>query len=360
MTKKKISNILDLQPGSHEEELLDNLATRIFLPNFNYNEIKTYYVKRTNFLDINKIENQPISKTADNFQNLPEVMGLYEKKIWNLIAYPTQDIIFLIGGIGSGKTTTISLITQTLDSSPTHCGNAEKCQGGRLHILMDFNNIDYMHESSFEIARSEFVKDLSERMSANLDKLEIEDSVEYVDFWADEIKRQQRIGIGYAFAKIVNIMKYKAGPKWKTAINHSDIDRRKEVKKDEIEKEPTLRLDYLCRFWNYILLNIYKKNRMCISVIIDNFDSASPALQAAVRYVITSYAERFGNTFLICLRPETELSKPTGVGSKLIHKEFHCGPSPFDVINDRLRKFIESPEEYFRLEEYLLRKFNTI
>lgn len=366
MTKKKIWAILG---GSAQdsrmsvEKLLDSLAQRIFLPEMNPELLCNYYVPRTELLDERfgyPSDMKSASKVDARIKGvLEKKMGLYERLLWNKLVHPPQNVLLIVGGVGCGKTMSSQLVAGITKETPEHCKDLEKCEdkpplckGKRLHIMMDFNEIDYRYESDFDKAYKKFITDLSGRMSANLyETLQPTERFEFIDFWNYEIQRQREEGsLQYAFSEVVNEMQHKGGSGWQEIIDDAAIDVRKKVFK-KIRKDATLFLDYQCRLWRYVLERVYEGKRQCVFAILDNIDCASPALQAAVREVVISHQKRFGNTFMVCLRPETLLSKPGGVAAYVIDIEPHCGPEPFDVVIDRLKRFVDNPALFFRSGE---------
>ena len=366
MTKKEIWAILGesaLDSRMSKEKLLDSLAQRIFFPEMSSEVLCNYYVSRTEPLDdrFGYPSNMRSASTLDaNIKGMLEKkMGLYERLLWNKLVHPPQNVLLIVGGVGCGKTMSTQFVAGLTKETPEHCKDLEKCKdrpprckGKRLHIMMDFNEIDYRYESNFDRAYRKFITDLSGRMSANLyGTLEPTERFEFIDFWNYEIQRQNKEGsLQYAFSEIVNEMQCRGGFGWQEIIDDAAIDVRKEVFK-KIKKDAILFLDYECRFWRYVLEEVYEGKRQCVFVILDNIDSASPALQAAVREVVISHRKRFGNTFVVCLRPETLLAKPGGVAANVIDIEPHCGPEPFDVIVDRLMRFVDDPTPFFRSGE---------
>lgn len=366
MTKRKIWAILGDSPRDSkmsEEKLFDILAQRVFLPRMDYETLSEYYIQR----------NEPVgqrfgypSETSSSVtifaphKSLPRnKMGPYERLLYNKLVNPPQNVLFIVGGVGCGKTMTSHLLSGILKNSPQHCSDKERlrekpidCQEKRLHVLIDFDELDYIQISNFEEAYLRFVTDLSDLMSSNLyGTLEIDDTFEFIDFWNSEINRQQAEGsLNFAFSRIQNEMQFRVGSGWRNLVGSIAIKHRKEIF-ELIRSDPRLFLDYQCRFWRYVLDRVYKKKRQCVFVILDNIDRASPALQAAIREIVISHQKRFNNTFVVCLRPETLASKPRGAATNVIDVEPHCGPQPFDVVVDRLKRFLDTPSLFFEPNE---------
>jgi hypothetical protein len=344
------------------EELYDNLAQRVFLPEVETDSEKLvdYYISRENIVTkrFGYLSSMAEGSRADIdfIDKTTERMGLYERLLWNKLVHPPRNVFVIVGGVGCGKTMSVKFITGITENIPSHCEKCQEreslCQGKRLHILMDFNEIQYKYEQDFDSAYREFISDLSIRMSSNLsDTLELTDEFQFVGFWNNEIEKQHREGgLRYAFAIIVKEMYKRAGKGWKELADNAAIAIRKEVF-EVIEEDPTLFLDYQCRLWRYVLEMIYGGRRCCVFIVLDNIDCASQALQTVVREVLISHQNRFGNTFVVCLRPETALSKPEGIAGNIIDFEPHCGPDPFDVVVDRLSRFVNNPDEFLKPEE---------
>jgi len=357
MAINKISTILGLleKPEITEEMLLDSLAQRIFLPNLETEKIIEYYITRENTIDrrFGLSSHMKSRSEVDVSPDCPRnVLGLYEKLLLNKMSKPPQNVIFLVGGVGSGKTMSILLIKEIMQDGQHNCHqDFHLCNKTRLHIAMNFNDIPYKNISNYGEAVTKFTQDLVLRLSVNLhDTLKISDTLEFLDYWNYEISKQRKEGgLEHSFAVIVDEMQQKEGVNWEKK-GESAIETQKEIKL-YIKENPFLFLDYQCRLWRFILEKVYKGKRSCIFTIIDNFDSASPAVQAAVRDVVISHSKRFGNTFLVCLRPETLMAKPVGIAAYVIDVEPHCGPEPFDVIIDRLKRFIDDPKSFFEIEE---------
>lgn len=364
MAKEKIRAILEEpphEPGIGVEELLDSLAQRIFLPELDEETLIDYYIPRTKLINkrYDLHSSMDVWEKADiYFKDVPsKKIGPFEKLLWNKLVHPPRNVILLVGGVGCGKTMSAQLIAKITENNPKHCDESLHdskfpCNKKRLHIMMDFNEVDYMHEEDYDRARQEFVKDLADRLSANLyGTLNPTDTIEFIDFWNYEISRQRKErNIEFAFSRIMNEMHRRVGPNWQKIVDEASLEKRKEVF-EEIKRSANLFLDYQCRFWRYVMETIYRNKRHCVFAILDNIDCASPVLQAAVRNVIVSHQKRFNNTFFVCLRPETLMATPGGAAANLVDIEPHCGPEPFDVIIDRLKRFVDSPESFFRAEE---------
>ena len=355
---RKISSLLNIpeEIKGDEKELLDNLGIHIFLPELDFSKISEYYVtgKTLGIKErlISKLPSNSKTPKDDFFNRLPENAGVCEYTIINKLMSPPQNIICLLGGVGCGKTMTVNFIKQVLENVPKHCKNPA-CKGERLHIIIDFDQEPpFKDTSNSEYARSKFAEYLAGAMKSNIHKtIRYDEEIEFVDFWDHEIKKQRKeLGLHLAFSEIENRMFQKYGSNWEEKTNVEGIRVRKEIL-EEIEKNPFLFLDYQCRLWHFALEKFYNRNRLCILVIIDNIDRASPTVQGVVRDTLISHRRRFGNTFLVCLRPDTLMAEPVGDAGQVLDRQDHCGPEPYDVVIDRLERFIENPEDFLKSQE---------
>lgn len=299
--------------------LFENLAASVFFPiDTNEGDLE-FYIPRTIATE----------KVLLDIQ-IPN-LGEYEKTLLGKILNPVSPVICIVGQMGSGKSTTLKLIRSILN----------RMASKRLVSVIDFrnhttlNNTLDLDNQLITIINTDLLARLrgSQLLSTN---------DELTKFWEKEITSYNQ-GIStpsrafrFLLAKIedYDILDFKSS-------SDETLNKRKDILQS-LRQEPELYLDYLLRLWGYTIEENPEYSRGLI--LLDNVDSLSADIQSKIVNLILRNVQSGGPQFIITVRPET--FDRLGIGDHIFDLVSQTGPYPYDVVMNRLSRFVHSPEKY--------------
>jgi len=329
----------------------DNLAQRIFDPELTGTRIAEYYIQSS----------APASRGGlpDEHDASPlSGLGEYERTMLGKLMHPPRKILCIHGPLGCGKSTTIRYLIDRLKRSPHHSADRSPlCRNRRLITLIDFNEERFFGERDEEKASRLLLNELCTKMRARLKAVGVPPEAEELDrFWQEEIERiREGDSCSQAFSRIVERLPegslQLAGP-----LPQDELERRRSLL-ERISRDKEAYLDYLVRLWGYVIRNYYDGHHECAFIVFDNIDRASPVIQDRLIHHLLTCAQDPGPLFVILVRPETFERRGLGnIGARTIDVEPHKGPTPREVILDRLSRFLAAPESYYVADEGLARE----
>lgn len=309
-----------------------------------YKNIQSWYVQSSANSD-----NSEFAKSLnENLVNL----GDFEAKIAGKILSPNLPVICISAPMGCGKTTVKDFVALSLLNNRKHCG---KCNDKkRLISQIDFN--EYTTLNSLGVNEVSIIKRLYEIINDNLSARRvgvITEKEEFIDFWNSEIKQfEEDLKPTKAFVKIISSLSKK-----KQRIQYKDINdeilMRKRLLSKFAEEDGETYLNYLLLLWSFIIKIKCNNNHGCSYIIFDNLDILHPFIQHCLIDIINENVKGDGPTFILLVRPET--FDFLGMSTTVIDRLKYEGASPFDVVIDRLKKFCDEPEKYYK-ENFALNK----
>lgn len=290
----------------------------------------------------------PLVNSRPNMRSL----GAYEKNVLGKMLDATLPVVCISGPMGSGKSTTIHFLYKYFLSNKTFSGvrfsRTNRMRANPSTILLAFLDFrDFVKNDGEEEDKNKLLEYIIDEMRARIKNL-IDDDAEFRVFWNLLIRdyNQFDTDLGIVVAKIQS---------------HLDIDKdseqhfeyRKEIF-TELSRDSEWYLRYLVLLWRYLSDERYEHQlikhpsvKLHKSLIIfDNLDTLSPDLQRQVWDLVLRSARKRGPTFVMLMRPET--FDRLGDADKLFDRVAHPGPTPFQIISNRLRIFKSDPEKYFK------------
>jgi len=332
---KKIKELVAVFPRvSDYQNILDTTAEKVFeielCKDYLYSsncEIRDYSEKKNVF-----------------FSNYSE-FGKNEKYIINRI-YSTSKIIFLVGGIGVGKSSFIKFFRNQLLLKNHICNNeCESKSFGGLFCYIDFNIQPPISFSGNDTEKITY--DLAWRMGeeiiSQINEIYFDKKYEITTFWDEVIKSNYPSRI---FSKIKNELLFKDVLDFKGTNYKLFFQKRAEIYSSLFDNNPINLLTYSNEICNYLT----KTNKIlndCIFIVFDNLDICSAIVQNVAKDFITRYFNNISSKIIVCLRNSTYSTLyETAMAIDAATVVKHYGPDILSVIDDRLYKLIQKPDLY--------------
>lgn len=280
-------------------------------------------------------------------------LGEYESLLLGKILRPVSPVVCIQGGMGAGKSTTINYLIHhvigrmdsTSQNDPVHSNHT------RLLAHIDFHNFGRASHFNHEVEE----RQSTEMLTVLCDELRarswmvIDEQEEYFQFW------NQLVNYYFSWAdkevnRVTRVLITKA-PWIRNKIDNpspDDLVKRQELLMKLQEQDMTWYLRYLILLWCYLIRTRYNNDRGKATVILDNVDTLSPHLQRLLISLVLRNASQNGPTFVILMRPET--LRRQGLADTLVDVVHHEGPTPIDMVADRLKRFCKQPDNYFKPE----------
>lgn len=277
-----------------------------------------------------------------DFKAKVEKVGDYESSLIDKILHPLSPVVCVKGRMGSGKTTTIKYVLENfiecIDCEP----DADNLKG--LILTIDFKKA-VSHEGSLDVNLHDLMsiicKQLWNRCSYYLDlKMELD------LFWKHLLDINDQDHDGFVEDVVGGILNSHPHLRRVLNIDNEELMKRERIREDIKSGDIEWYLKYLILIWRYLVQTRFSANQGCAVIVLDNLDSLSTDLQSNLIKIIIKSAHAQGPTFVLVVRPET--FDRHGLNDELIDVIAHEGPEPYYVVSDRLTRFLDSPEKYFR------------
>lgn len=279
--------------------------------------------------------------------------GPNEQYLINKIFFSTCHLVYLVGGIGVGKTTFSNYLMKDLLHRVRHQDpiKVSKCPGPIYFNFLRENTIS-VQGKSLEAVKSEFLDLFCTHIEAKIVSKQYFDGVtEEVEVVWQEIIASHSHGYQHNPASSF-IVKRVFDEQAKSLPADKDLRRdvlaRRVLIRKEIMSNENLRVHYLARLLNYIRDKYYQDHRQCFLVIVDNIDREQTLVQRAVGLVLKPFANNSQIRIVVNVRQTTYHQGQGDNLSETVDWVAYCGPKPLSVINARIDDFIESPKDYER------------
>ena len=357
MTNKKLKDLCSsFSKESRPQSPLDSVATEIFKPESSEVEyLHSSKVPEKRYdIPVHPTYTRHHNDLVEDFENF----GPNEKYLINKVLFSPSPLLFIVGGIGVGKTTFVGFLRKDIIPKLKHSKeqDSSKCP---FDIYMDFRGIGSQpfSDKSFEECKTIFSKMLCDEIEAMLGArslFSLEDEVG--DIWEgliSSLKDQQNFAIKNIMARLreeaAESRHLKEGSNYERVIS-----KRKAIRKELIQDE-SRRSAYLAALIGYINDSLYKSHPGCLIIIVDNIDLELPTVQQAVKMVLKPFANLSKVRIVVTARQTTFRQVYDDNYSVPIDYAAYCGPSPMDVIRARLACFSkENLKKFYQPENLTL------
>jgi hypothetical protein len=347
--KKKLKELCASLPEPKRlQSSLDNVATKIF-----------YAVRFREYIH-SKSEPEPrygINVDTGFLKHHNEILddfkvrfGPNEQYLINKILYSPYNILFIIGGIGVGKTSFAHYLITTVMKEFRHAEGLEttQCPCPIYVDFLDWGHNTFSNKTSEEIQEtfSAILCDRIENEFATRNFFNIEQEVGSV--WEDMIAAESSMYQKNAAISHIITRLREENAETKALSSHyaETIEKRKQIR-IEMKTGKNLRRFYLAALMRYVKAKYYDNHPTCFLLIVDNVDREPIEVQQAVKMILKPFARSGGVRTVVTARQTTFYQTLYDDGlSEPVDQVAYCGPSPVDILLGRMGEFLSDNEEY--------------
>ncbi len=282
-----------------------------------------------------------ITRTGLNYENKIKQFLLYQLGLENELG---DNLMIILGGIGTGKSSTIKYILNNFDPSNLSCGKCEsKCISSPKIFHFDFEKFqdEDLDQHTFDNFWSVVTNNIDLQIGNGIPLEE-----EITSFWLWCLKQQILTYNAGNLYKQIDALKYHiiSAKEHNSLWGLSPEDLVKNLISNRVELIKSLSSEDLAWYKLFLLKYIHfekqSENCKCFIIIFDNVDHLESALQkAAVKFSILITDILHART-IITIRP---LTWARNVHSHiLVTTQNHYSPSIFTVLDSRVNRFIDT------------------
>ncbi len=288
----------------------------------------------------------------------PPDLGPFETMIADKLITPEMPVLIIVGAHGCGKSTFIRYLRSSVLMPRDHlCQHEKLCGTKRFNEILDFNAIPDLESIEMDDrAEQRLLEILTQYMENTLADI-VGEAEEYGAFISFELKRLDTAPSKLeVFVTMKNRLRRKFGNHDWMREDGEGLDFRHEVESD-LEKKLHFKMAYLSRLWAYALRTKYGNSRVCLNMILDNFDQVSVVVQCALLRLVLPYSVISESEWILLLRPETFYR--SGVDTIVrrhvltFDREPYLGTKPYDLVQRRLKQFVDEPDPFFETSPML-------
>lgn len=258
---------------------------------------------------------------------LPPDAGPVELKVAGLVLDRTPEMGVLIGGMGSGKTTTLSYVSQRVEKDITcHFVNFNKM------TLGPYNEDD---------AGDLLLRQLDPLVTDLLDAAE-----EFGPCWDWAIShyhvrdRSGEHGSVNVLEPAVHKLRTPVSTSWRVATTPEDLQSRAALR-DAVCNNTNHTMQYLALRLDYLLTVRFGNQRQRLCIVLDNVDPLPPEMQRKLLVCAAQLQESANCKILMAMRPLTYSLTRDQRGTRTVKVIQHIGPPAVSLIIDRVQRLFD-------------------
>ena len=260
----------------------------------------------------------------------------------------SRDLLVLVGGIGTGKSTLLSYTYRRIFMGPRKCSRSQTvkkiCDFEPNFIKFDFDEYDttipLSEDKQLEALWNYFAVRIRDEIKTLDNEIE-----EVGGFWYWCLHTKKILVSSPELHKFFNRLEHKitclAKNRQYTSLNKDELIVSLTRERDELFKSFS---SHAHAWYVVLLLNYNIHNRegscRCLHLIFDNVDHIYPDLQSTVVEFAAKVTSLLGARGIISIRPLTWTASLHA--NKLLPRQHHFAPDAIGVINSRINKCIAS------------------
>lgn len=339
---KELCSFSQLKPL--DQSILENISTTLFNPNIKHEFVHSIYSPKKRYgIDVSE-EYKMFNENIKDFDKL----GPNEKFLINKILDSPAYLLYIVGGIGVGKSSFLKFYIETI--LPTFMYNKSENQREPCVIFYDF--LDELsrkaEDDDYESLNLDLTTSICDRIQAEIIEkkfFSIEEEVSTV--WEELIiNYKDNYRKNNIISKIITELSNKGAEIEQLEKNTENALKTRMGIREQILNDPGNRILYLALICNYIKENYYRQNPNLFFVVIDNVDRESPITQHRVKLILKPLANLSKIRVVVTARQTTYYQQLDDGDSEHTDKVPYCGVDQMEVIKSRVDDFITNPSKY--------------
>lgn len=330
-----------------QQSPLDNVAGNIFVPNHGENYIHSVNAPAERYgihIDQSLLIHHNI--TVPNFNSF----GPNEQYLVNKILYAPTNLLYIVGGIGVGKTRFANfLMTEVLPEIVFSNEKASKFGPCPIYynFLDDGNTLPSNDDS--DAVRAAFTDSFCDRVEAELyshDFFDLEYEVGTIwDAMFEEYKNEYNKHAALSF--LISQMRVDEAEHKNLVSDYSGTIEKRKAIRQKIRGDQSRRVSYLALLLKYTRKQYYDSNPAGLLLIVDNVDREPSLVQQVVKLMIKPFSRVSGGRTIVNARQTTYYQQFYDDGmSDPIDVVPYCGPAPVEILKSRLDSFVSKNDDY--------------
>jgi len=340
---KKIVELCSVFPRSELiQSELDNVTTSVF----DHSYIRPYiYTKRPVCKRYGIEINDSFIELKNEFVSNYDSIGPGEQYLLNKIFYSTNNLQFIVGGIGVGKSRFLHLFKDYIFVNRKHNSCSELCKFSKgINIYIDFNlEFDSFRGHNESLIYKDITKLICSKIGETIET--------FFTLYEEIMTVWDKILSNKNYNRIFSFINDELRANFARSYDEKDIINIKKIRYEIYKKIRDNKNDYLLylsEILKYILKEYLKGYRQCYIVIFDNLDILEPLVQHTAKKILLIFFKGTPITGLVTLRQSTyrelitkHYSFPSDVSS-------FVGPSPLDIIMSRIDNLLTNTDDYLK------------
>lgn len=325
---------------------LDNVAAQMFNPDsgLRYISSKTDPQERYGI----PVDHSSLKHHNEIIPGFAE-LGPNEKYLINKIVYSPRNLLYVVGGVGVGKTRFIRYLMGEILPCLSSLNDGFK-KYGACPIYFDFldNGTALPTFQDSASIRSAFLDTFCDRIESELIThaffdLEHEVGTVWDDLINDSVDNYRK---STALNFIISQLRAsEADRSYLLKDYEATISKRKVIRK-KVMSDSGRRLSYLGLLVKYVRDRYFEANPAALLIIVDNVDREPSLVQQQVKLILKPFANICGGRTIFTARQTTYYQQFDDGASDPVDAVAYCGPGPLDILRTRFDHFLDSYESY--------------
>lgn len=276
-----------------------------------------------------------------DFENL----GPNEKYLINFIMFNKRNLLYLIGGIGVGKTSFCYFLKDILQKSfQLHNPTANEEPLVFLFDLFEERSL-FVNLKSPDEFKNAFINYFSNKIIGEIQRRQcFSVDMEVLEIWESILDTNKKNIISSSVIDLIRTQLHKNNvSKVKGSVMNSDENKeillkRKQIRNNILEDE-RFSLSYIAILLNYVKNYYQLRRNIDIFIIIDNIDPEPPELIRQMNDALRRFASISGIKTLICARQTTWNQTISYDCQDIPSQVAYTGPDPIQILESKLLSF---------------------
>lgn len=276
--------------------------------------------------------------------------GPNERYLINKVFWGKSPLLYLVGGIGAGKTRFLHFLVREVWPTMKHDGDwpSRNCP---WIVYIDFNDeiAPLLSDAKSDVSNDVLVKILCMRVRAKLADIITSVDEEVCEVWEHLLGARRSSAPNIVNNAVEYIALQVRDQDAGTSALQKDLDevlRRRRAIRDRLLSRPDLEPAYVAALLRYVREKHFRGHERCFLLIVDNVDIAPELVQHSIRSVLQPFVLKAQVKTIVAARQTTFYQQFDESISVPAESAPYCGASPLHVVSARLAAVRARPQGF--------------